>query len=203
MKKYLIVIAVFLAMCAGLWIQHVRITSLADQRNVYVRNTNALLKDVQTYKTKQGLNASTVEGLELKLSEFKKYRSEDAKLIQTLQVKNRDLQSVTTTQSQTIIALKGQVWDSIVVRDNLVRDTLRCIKIRDPWFSMDGCISKNNEFSGVFECRDSVLIVETVKYKRFLGFLWKTSKVKDRKIDVISKNPHSKIKDLEFVQLVL
>lgn len=57
------------------------------------------------------------------------------------------------------------------------------------------------EFTGTFENRDSLLVAETVKYKRFLGFLWKTSKVKDRKVDVVSKNPHTKILGVEFTTI--
>jgi hypothetical protein len=45
------------------------------------------------------------------------------------------------------------------------------------------------------------LIVETVQYKRFWGFLWKTKKIKNREIDVVSKNPATKILGVEFVTI--
>ena len=58
---------------------------------------------------------------------------------------------------------------------------------------------QNKTFEGRLEVRDSLIIVESVKYKRFLGFLWKTNKVKNRQIDVVSKNPHTKIVGTELV----
>ena len=52
---------------------------------------------------------------------------------------------------------------------------------------------------GTLSTRSSLKIVETVKYKRFLGFLWKTNKVKSRKVDVVSLNPNETIEDIDFV----
>ena len=59
----------------------------------------------------------------------------------------------------------------------------------------------DGEFTGTFVNRDSVLIVATVQYKRFLNFLWKTKKVKNREIDIISKNPHTKIMGVEYIEI--
>ena len=201
MKKYLILAAIIMAVAVAFWVQQSRIKSLTAERDKYRSNTETLLQDVRTYQTKDSLNAAKVGNLELKLSEYKKYRAGDLELIKTLQIKNRDLQAVTTAQSQTIIKLRGSVRDSIVYRDNIIVDTLQCLDITDKWFDLHGCTNKRKEFTGTFTNRDSILIAETVKYKRFLGFLWKTSKVKDRKIDVVSKNPNTKIMGVSFITI--
>ena len=190
-----------MAVAVAFWVQQSRIKSLTAERDKYRSNTETLLQDVRTYQTKDSLNAAKVGNLELKLSEYKKYRAGDLELIKTLQIKNRDLQAVTTAQSQTIIKLRGSVRDSIVYRDNIIVDTLQCLDITDKWFDLHGCTNKRKEFTGTFTNRDSILIAETVKYKRFLGFLWKTSKVKDRKIDVVSKNPNTKIMGVSFITI--
>ena len=200
-KFYLIAAALFVALIAGVWIQTARLKSITADRDIYRSNNDVLMKDVKTYQTKDSLKAATVGELQLKLSEFEKYRAGDLELIKTLQTKNRDLQAVTTAQSQTIIKLRGSVRDSIVYRDNIIVDTLQCLDITDKWFDLHGCTNKRKEFAGTFTNRDSLLIAETVKYKRFLGFLWKTSKVKDRKIDVVSKNPATRILGVEFVTI--
>ena len=49
--------------------------------------------------------------------------------------------------------------------------------------------------------RDSLLIVETVQYKRFLGFLWKTNRIKNRSFDVVSLNPNTTIEDFKVVTI--
>ena len=201
MKKYLILAAIILAVAAALWVQQSRIKRLTDERDKYRSNTETLLQDVRTYQTKDSLNAAKVGNLELKLSEYKKYRADDAALIKSLQTKNRDLQRVTTAQMETINELRANVRDSIVyLPGDTVTTVLRCIEYSDKWVDFDGCII-NNTFSGKIITRDSLLITETVQYKRWLGFLWKTKKIKNREIDVVSKNPATKILGVEFVTI--
>lgn len=202
MKKYLILAAIILAVAAALWVQHAKIKRLTDERDKYRSNTEALLADVERYQTKDSLNAVTVGVLQLKLSEFEKYRADDAALIKTLQTKNRDLQAVTTAQLQTINELRGTVRDSIVyLPGDTVTTVLRCVDITDPWFELHGCATPAGNFTGTFVNRDSLLIAATVKYKRFLGFLWKTRKVKNRKIDAVSKNPNTTILGVEYIEI--
>jgi hypothetical protein len=202
MKKYLILAAIILAVAAALWIQHAKIKRLTDERDKYRSNTEALLADVERYQTKDSLNAVTVGVLQLKLSEFEKYRADDAALIKTLQTKNRDLQAVTTAQLQTINELRGTVRDSIVyLPGDTVTTVLRCVDIIDPWFELHGCATPAGDFTGTFVNRDSLLIAATVKYKRFLGFLWKTRKVRSRKIDAVSKNPNTDILGVEYIEI--
>nr|UVY42650.1 MAG: hypothetical protein [Bacteriophage sp.] len=203
MKKYLIIAAIVLAVAAvvTIWVQRSRINQLTGERDKYRTNTETLLQDVETYQTKDSLNAAKVGVLELKLSEFERYRASDAELIKTLQTKNRELKALTNAQSQTIIDLRGTVRDSLVYVDRVVVDTLRCITAADKWFSFDGCVNRKNEFTGIFINRDSILIAATVEYKRFLNFLWKTKKVKNREIDVVSKNPHTKIIGVEYIEI--
>lgn len=201
MKKYLILAAIILAVAAALWVQQSRIKRLTDERDKYRSNTETLLQDVRTYQTKDSLNAAKVGNLELKLSEYKKYRADDAALIKSLQTKNRDLQRVTTAQMKTINELRANVRDSIVyLPGDTVTTVLRCIEYSDKWVDLDGCII-NNTFSGKIITRDSLLITETVQYKRWLGFLWKTKRIKNREFDIVSKNPHTKITGFEVITI--
>lgn len=204
MKKYLIIAAIALAVAAvvTIWVQRSRINQLTGERDKYRTNTETLLQDVRTYQTKDSLNAAKVGVLELKLSEFEKYRASDAELIKTLQTKNRELERVTTTQMETINELRATVRDSIVyLPGDTTTIVLKCVDISDPWFSLKGCTTPDGEFTGTFVNRDSILVAETVQYKRFLGFLWKTKKIKNREIDVISRNPHTKIMGVEYIEI--
>lgn len=202
MKRILIYTAIIGAIAAVIWGQHAKIKRLTDERDKYRNNTEALLADVEHYKTKDSLNAATVGVLQLKLSEFEKYRADDAALIKSLQTKNRDLQAVTTAQLQTINELRGTVRDSIVyLPGDTVTTVLRCIDIVEPWFELHGCARPDNTFTGTHINRDSLLIAATVKYKRFLGFLWKTRKVNNRKIDAVSKNPATTILGVEYIEI--
>jgi hypothetical protein len=202
MKKYLILAAIILAVAAAFWVQHVKIKRLTEERDRYRSNTEILLQDVKTYQTKDSLNAIKVGNLELSLAEYKKYRADDLALIKTLQTKNRDLERVTTTQMETINELRATVRDSVVyLPGDTVTTILRCVDIVEPWFELHGCATPDGQFTGTHINRDSLLIAETVQYKRFLGFLWKTKKIKNREIDVVSKNPATKILGVEFVTI--
>lgn len=204
MKKYLIIAAIALAVAAvvTIWVQRSRINQLTGERDKYRTNTETLLQDVSRYQTKDSLNAAKVGALELKLDEFKKYRESDAALIKTLKAKNRDLERITTTQMETINELRGNVRDSVVyLPGDTVTTVLRCVDIVEPWFELHGCATPDGQFTGTHINRDSLLIVETVQYKRWLGFLWKTKKIKNRQIDVVSKNPATKILGVEFVTI--
>lgn len=196
-RKFIILAS--LAVVATLVIQYQTIVRLSRANTKYRSNTETLLGQVESYRTRDSLNACTVGALQLRVSEFEKYRSEDAALIKTLQTRNRDLSATTKMQSETITRLRGEVRDSIVYMPG---DTsviiLRCVDIDEPWFSLHGCTA-GGVFEGEYVSRDSVVLVETVKYKRFLGFLWKTGKVKDRKIDVVSRNPHTEIRGVEHI----
>lgn len=204
MKKYLIIAAIALAVSAvvTIWVQRSRINTLTGERDKYRTNTETLLQEVSRYQTKDSLNAAKVGVLELKLSEFEKYRASDAELIKTLQTKNRELERVTTTQMETINELRATVRDSVVyLPGDTVTTVLRCVDIVEPWFELHGCATPDGQFTGTHINRDSLLIVETVQYKRFWGFLWKTKKIKNREIDVVSKNPATKILGVEFVTI--
>lgn len=204
MKKYLIIAAIALAVAAvvTIWVQRSRINQLTGERDKYRTNTETLLQDVSRYQTKDSLNAAKVGVLELKLSEFEKYRASDAELIKTLQTKNRELERVTTTQMETINELRATVRDSVVyLPGDTVTTVLRCVDIVEPYFELHGCATPDGQFTGTHINRDSLLIVETVQYKRWLGFLWKTNKIKNREIDIISRNPHTKIMGVEYIEI--
>jgi len=203
-KIYIVIAAILAALFGSTVYLYKQNQKIKLERDNYKGNSESLLLGIKNYKTKDSLNAATVGMLILTVSDFERLRKKDSELIKSLQVKNRDLQSVSNTQTQTINKLKGKFRDSIIkIPDEIgfKTDTLRCIDIINPWYELHGCSNKNGDFTGTFKNIDSLLIAVTVDYKRFLGFLWKTKKVKNRKVDVISRNPSTEIKGIEFVQI--
>ena len=173
------------------------INRLTAERDKYRNNTKTLLSDVETYRVRDSLNAARVQSLELTVKEFERFRADDAALIKQLKARNRDLAAVNKTQSQTIIELQAAPRDTFIVRDSIPIPAV-AVHCGDAWFDFDGLLTAT-EFTGTLANRDSLLIAESVQYKRFLGFLWKTHKVKDRRVDVVSKNPHTSILGVEHV----
>lgn len=196
MKRWLIIGAIFAALLVFAGFQQNAIDNLKQERNRYERNTESLLLDVTQYKTRDSLNAAKVGALELNIREYERFRADDAALIKELKQRNRDLAAVNKTQSQTIIELQAVPRDTVV----LVRDSVRvpavAVHCGDEWFDFDGLLTEK-EFTGKMQHRDSLLLVESIRYKRFLW--WKTKRIKDRQLDCVSKSPHNFIRGLEYV----
>lgn len=195
MKKYLILAAVaIVAALAVIWADR-KIEQLAAERDRYAGNTTALLFDIERYRVRDSLNAARVQSLELTVKEFEQFRADDAALIKQLKARNRDLAAVNKTQSQTIIDLRATPRDTTIIRDTIPIQAVS-VHCGDAWFDFSGVLTRD-EFTGKLEHRDSLLLVESVRYKRFLW--WKTKKIKDRQLDCVSKSPHNSIIGLEYV----
>lgn len=197
MKK--IILGAILALVAVCYFQYRSINSLKSEANRYKENTKTLMQDVGRYRTSDSLNAVKVSTLTLELREMESYRAKDMQLIESLQVKKRELERITSMQMQTIANIKGQVKDSIVYRDKIIRDTIKALSVNDEWIDLHGVVYDDGAFDGTLEVRDSLTVVETVRYRRFLGFLWKTKRVKHRTVDVVNKCPYTHITGLESI----
>lgn len=200
MKKYLPPLLFVAGVVLALFIirgQHLIIKQLTSERDRYKGNTEALMTDVERFRVRDSLSAARVEALELTVKEFERFRAEDAALIRELRQRNRDLASVNTTQAQTIIELSAVPRDTVVIRDSI---PVRAVAVHcgDAWYDFDGLLTET-EFTGTLANRDSLILAETVKYHRFLGFLWKTKRVDERQATVVSRNPHTEILGVEHV----
>lgn len=198
MRKFLFTFA--LVAVAIIAIMGWRIHSLTAESERNASNTNALLEEVEHYRTSDSLNAVKASILTLKMAELEKHRADDLKTIETLKIKRNELEQYTALQTRTIAELQGKARDTIIIRDSVIVEHLTCIDIADAWIDLHGCIDPDDNFSGTLEVRDSLLVVETVQRKRFLGFLWKTKRVKSREIDVVSKNPYTDIVGVESIR---
>lgn len=195
-KFAVLAVVIFAAAISVVWADRT-INRLTAERDKYRNNTETLLSDVEHYRVRDSLNAARVQSLELTAKEFERFRAADAALIKQLKARNRDLAAINKTQSQTIIELQAAPRDTFIVRDSIPIPAV-AVHCGDAWFDFDGLLTAT-EFTGTLANRDSLLIAESVQYKRFLGFLWKTHKVKDRRVDVVSKNPHTSILGVEHV----
>lgn len=189
--------ALFVILLSFAIIQSYRVRSLMEQRDRYRGNTETLLSDAQMYRVRDSLSAAKVQSLELTIKEFERFRAEDAALIKSLRTKNRDLAAANKTQSQTIVELSAAPRDTVIIRDSVAVPAVS-VHCGDAWYDFSGILA-DGEFTGKLTNRDSLLIAETVKYRRFLGFLWKTRKIQDRQTDVVSKNPHTQIMGVEYI----
>ena len=196
MGKRLLGIAVAVAAILFLLLHQDRlIKKYKAESERYRANTTALMEDVTHYKLRDSLNGARADALELSMKELQKWRADDAELIKDLKIKNRDLAAINKAQTQTIIELRARGKDTLIIRDSIVTPA-QAYHIGDKWYNFD-CVVADNELSGNLAVRDSLVLIEQVKYKYFLW--WKTKKIKDRKIDAISKCPYTSIMGVERI----
>lgn len=195
--KFGIAVIVVFAAILYMSVQWGRIDELKKERDRYRANTNALFNEAQQYRVRDSLNAARAESLELTVKEYERFRADDAALIKELKSRNRDLASVNKSQSETIIALQSIPRDTTIIRDT-IRIPAVAVHCGDAWYDFDGLLTAQ-EFTGTLVNRDSLVLAETVRYRRFLGFLWRTRKIQDRRVDIVSLNPHTTIMGIEHV----
>lgn len=210
MKKIIIKIVIIAVAVIALVFAFSKIHSLKEENARLKSNQDILLTEKefvmsenQKYKVSDSLNAAKVTELQLSLSEYKKYRKQDLKLIEQLKVNKSDLQRVISSQTETINLLSAKLSDSIRIdtTTNTV-DTLKCFNYKSKWTDVAGCVDlKRDTVELQISNRESLKIVETVKYKRFLGFLWKTNKIKSRQVDVVSQNPATSIVSVDYISI--
>lgn len=161
-------------------------------------NQSALLADVQLYKTKAGENAAKVQKLELTKLEFEKQCVALKNEVEALGIKTRRLKSVISTSTKTEVQVTAPVRDSIVYRDReQPPDTLRCFNFSDDYLKVNGCIEKDT-FNGRVESLDTLIHAAHRVPKKFLFFKFGCKAIE---LEVVSKNPHSKITYSRYIEL--
>ena len=179
-KIYIILGALLFCMIVTIASQDRQIRQLTDERDKYKSNTEALLADCKQFQIRDSLHAARVGSLELTVKEFEKFRAQDAALIKDLTGRNRDLEQLNKAQAQTIIRLQDIPRDTVILVDSIPIKA-KAVHCGDAWYDFDGLMT-DDKFSGTLINRESLILTETVKYKRFL--FWKTGKVKDRQMDL-------------------
>lgn len=176
---------------------------LKSNQDILLSEKESIMAESQKYKIADSLNAIKVSELQLTLKEYKKYRAQDLQLIEQLNIKKYNLQKVINTQSETINTLSINIQDSIIA-DTVTNqiDTLKCFKYKSKWTDVSGCLDLRRDTVDIqINNRESLKVVETVIHRRFLGFLWKTKRIKSRHVDIVSENPNTKITNCEYISV--
>lgn len=200
MKKIIIILGVLVVVLVAYFL-NVRVSQLKHDRDTYKRNNAVLLNDVKYYRALDSLNAAKFGVLELSIQDYERFMKEDADLINKLKRKNEELQNFSKIQAETIIKIRAQVKDSLIyIPGDTAYQSIPCVSFRDSWTNIEACVY-NDTLIGDIQIRDSLILYETIIYKRFLGVLWKTKKIKERSFNIVSKNPYTEIKGVEVVSI--
>ena len=175
--------------------QQKTITRIKSDMGLLLESNNDLILKANHYKILDSLNVAQIKSLELTVKEFKTYREEDAKLIKSLKVRNKDLEALVSTKLETCDTILVAIHDTIPGIANF--------NYTSTWTDLSGTIDmQQNTMQVNIANREDLDIVESVTRKRFLGFLWYCKKLESRKVDVVSRNPNTTIKNVSYTKIV-
>ena len=145
-------------------------------------NQETLMASLKTYKFRDSLNVVENGKLTLNISELKKNREKDIKLIKELKLK--------PSQVQTIIKTKIVTKDSIVFQ---LKDS--CINYQTEWMDVHGCVGDTLYITST----DSIAQIAHKEYKHKFWFIkWGLIGFK---VKTINFNPNSTVKSAEWIDL--
>lgn len=196
MKQIIYFAGISIILIIIIFLQFGRINTLKSDRDLYRQNMNSALTECVTWKTKDSISVAKNNTLTLRIAELEKYRKSDLKTIESLKKKNEDLDNLIKNTSNTEIKVVTEVRDSIVYVDSSY-NSIRVFNWADNWAKVSGEIYKDEVAINISN-KDSLYISAVTVYKRFLGFLWKTKKIKEQNVYAVSKNPHTTIENIEY-----
>lgn len=197
----IILLLLFIIACA-------KFTKLKEENKKLSSNQNSLLlereyviAESQRYKVNDSLNAVKISALRLSLNDYEKFRNEDSQIIKQLKDKKANLEKIISAQTETIANMATDI-KTVIITDTIdnTPDTIKYFEYKSKWSDAKGYIMKDS-ITLQIKNRESIKIIEAVKYKRFLGFLWKTKKIKERKINALSENPNTIITNIEYINV--
>lgn len=200
MKAKITAIAAFSILCLLIVFLLRYNAKLREENGILNRNVSVLTTQNVAYRTESGKSAMKAEELNLTLRQYRNTLQGKDSTIKDLKQSIKDLKSNTSIQTSTESEFSGSLRDSIIIRDSLVVDTIKCVNMRSKWLDISGCIDSNGTFAGTTVTRDSLEILNIEHRKRFLWFRLK--KVKYREFIVTSKNPHTEITGFNITTII-
>ena len=168
---------------------------IKENMEVLLKSNNDLILKAHNYQIQDSLNVAQIKSLELTVKEFKAYKEKDAKLIKSLKIRNKDLEALVNTKLET--------HDTILVAVHDTVPGITTFNYTSTWTDLSGTIDMLKDTMQVsITNREDLEIIESVTRKRFLGFLWYCKKLESRKIDVVSHNPNTTIKNVSYTKIV-
>ena len=176
---------------------------LKENQNILLHNGKVDIK-----RTNTGLSQASVTALTLRSSEFRQSGDTLLQVAKSAGIKTSRISEAATASTTTSVEFKTRIFQTIVhdtVRDTVARSLTTFLPSRqlqlswnDPWVSLSGTIT-NSIFHGSITSVDTLDIIVHRVPKRFLFFRFGCKQVR---MDIISRNPHTRLTYARYYQLV-
>lgn len=205
-RRLQVITAVLMVVFAGLALVAFRAYSdMKADRDRLKENQSFLLHngEVEIKQTNTGCSQASVPALTLRPSEFRRSGDTLLRTAKAAGIKASRISEAATAATITHVDFDARVFRT-VVHDTL-RDTVLCpasplpaLSWNDPWVSLSGTIA-DSIFHGSLTSNDTLDIIVHRVPKRFLFFRFGCKQVR---MDIISRNPHTRLTYARYYQLV-
>lgn len=205
-RRLQVITAVLMVVFAGLTLVAFRAYSdMKTDRDRLKENQSFLLHngEVEIKQTNTGCSQASVPALTLRPSEFRRSGDTLLRTAKAAGIKASRISKAATAATTTHVDFDARVFRT-VVHDTL-RDTVLCpasplpaLSWNDPWVSLSGTIA-DSIFHGSLTSNDTLDIIVHRVPKRFLFFRFGCKQVR---MDIISRNPHTRLTYARYYQLV-
>lgn len=213
-RRLQVITAVLMVVFAGLaLVAFLAYSDMKADRDRLKENQSLLLHngEVEIKLTNTGSSQASVPALTLRSSEFRQSGDTLLQVAKAAGIKASRISEAATAATATHVDFKTRVFRT-VVHDTL-RDTVLCpasplpaltpskqlqLSWNDPWVSLSGTIT-DSIFHGSLTSNDTLDIIVHRVPKRFLFFRFGCRQVR---MDIISRNPHTRLTYARYLQLI-
>lgn len=200
-------ILALIALAAVCAIQHKNLTQKEKERARLEDNQSALLLDMEKYRTENGELVASVQALTLKGEELGALIPKYEKEIRSLKIDLKNAKSIASVETETSISVAAPLQEVIQQQEENIPEPEEPVEQpgpreffwEDDWITIQGKVYPDTVICS-FVNRDSLILVARYQKKRCL--FSKGRKGKLIKFDVKTKNPHTDIKGVEYIELI-
>lgn len=195
-KPFLLLMILLLLFNGVIFFQRQQIHKLTEERNTYQNNTYSLLSDMEVLKNDTAMKAYQVQTLNLSLDEYKKYRAADAKTIEDLRIKLKQVTAIAQQEMEINASIKTIVKDSVV--HDTIPHIIQAMSFANEHISFVGKIEKDSLTANInVPIRLSQVLYKVPKHK----FLWWSWGCKAVKQVIVTDNPYVHINYSEYIEV--
>lgn len=200
-------ILALIALAAVCAIQHKNLAQKEKERARLEDNQSALLLDMEKYRTENGELVASVQALTLKGEELGALIPKYEKEIRSLKIDLKNAKSIASVETETSISVTAPLQEVIQQQEENTPDPEEPVEQpwpreffwEDDWITIQGKVYPDTVVCS-FVNRDSLILVARYQKKRCL--FSKGRKGKLIKFDVKTKNPHTDIKGVKYIELI-
>lgn len=155
---------------------------------------------VEITQTPTGRSHASAPALNLKTKEFKQSGDTLVKIAKQIGIKTKRIEEAATATTQTTAEIAAPITYIVPTAqpDTTKPGNVAHLSWSDPWLSLTGNIL-DSVFHGTITSTDTLDIIVHRIPKRFLFFRYGCKEVK---MDIISRNPHTKLTYAKFYKIV-